>query len=92
MLAIPKRAPSPELRPLMRFEVEEPRGRATISPDGTRIAYANSSGSITIRRLDESAARALPGTEGVTTLAFSPGGQWIAFDTGVAGVPACSSS
>jgi serine/threonine-protein kinase len=82
VLAIPKRAAAPEQRPLLRFEVEGEAG--TISPDGTRIAYVRrGGGGIMTRRLDETEARPLAGTDGAGGIqpTFSPDGQWILFAT-----------
>ena len=54
-----------------------------ISPDGREAVYAASAGgsgwALSIRRIDELTARALPGTEGASFPEFSPDGRWIAF-------------
>ena len=53
-----------------------------MSPDGQHIAYVGGREDlIYIRDIDRFDARALPGTEGADMLAFSPDGQWIAFQT-----------
>jgi eukaryotic-like serine/threonine-protein kinase len=49
-----------------------------ISPDGTRIVFVTKSG-LAIRRLDQSKATQLAGTEGAHYPFFSPNGRWIAF-------------
>jgi serine/threonine-protein kinase len=54
-----------------------------ISADGTRLAYASGSPTrLFIRRLDQSKAVELPGTEGATVPFFSPDGQWVGFVSG----------
>lgn len=53
-----------------------------ISPAGDRVVYSARKGGswvLAVRRLDELAVRALPGTEGAYYPAFSPDGRWIAF-------------
>ena len=76
-----------ELKPLVRLDVDlgsdvslsALSGTATIlSPDGTRLVYA-SQGKLFTRRLDQSKATGLAGTEGAASPFFSPDGQWIAF-------------
>jgi serine/threonine-protein kinase len=55
-----------------------------ISPDGSTLVFAvveslSSSAGLYIRRLDQSAATELPGTEGAEGPFFSPTGQWIGY-------------
>ncbi len=55
-----------------------------LSPDGQFIAYAGSVASdraVYIRRLDELAARPIPGTRNALMVAISPNSQWVAFIT-----------
>ena len=79
----PRREPAPALRPLLRFEIEESSaGSVGISQDGSRIAYSQSGGPVMVRRLDETQAHPIPGTEGALIVAFSPDGQWIAVVNG----------
>jgi serine/threonine-protein kinase len=88
------RAPAkPAPRPLIRLSVDlgpeahlvNDRGRHefAISPDGMRIAFScegpGSDLRICTRRLDQTHADALAGTEGVEKIFFSPDGQWIGF-------------
>ena len=55
-------------------------GSVAISPDGTRLAYASGRpAKLFIRRLDQSKATELPGTEGAIGPFFSPDGRWLAF-------------
>jgi serine/threonine-protein kinase len=53
------------------------------SPDGESLAYVGVGKDgvrrIYVRRLDEDAARVLPGTEGAEGPFFSPDGEWIGF-------------
>jgi serine/threonine-protein kinase len=57
-----------------------------ISPDGTRLAYAASlaGGPVRLftRRLDQTQATELGGTEGAAGIVFSPDGQWLGFFAG----------
>ena len=94
------RAPD-ESRPLARFTIETPPDGpvvttfgwrvVTISPDGSRIAYASSpagpaSRQIYIRRIDELEATVLRGTEGGGSAPFfSPDGESIGFTSGLDG-------
>ncbi len=79
------------LRPLVRLEVDLGPGvslgsqlgsqagaDAIISPDGTRMVYVSKRGLFT-RRLDQSNATELAGTQGAFAPFFSPDGQWVAF-------------
>jgi serine/threonine-protein kinase len=80
------RSREPELKPLVRFEVD--LGDAVsmslagadpiLSADGSRVGYV-SQGRLYTRRMDESEARELPAAQGATSPFFSPDGQWIAF-------------
>ena len=55
----------------------------TISPDGTRLAYASGTPTkLFIRRLDQSKATELRGTEEATRPFFSPDGLWVGFLAG----------
>ena len=49
-----------------------------LSPDGTRLAYVSQNRLFT-RRLDQSKATELIGTDGAVSPFFSPDGQWVAF-------------
>ena len=57
-----------------------------ISPDGTRLVYVGTiSGGppkLLTRRLDQSNATELAGSEGAQNPFFSPNGQWVAFSIG----------
>ena len=78
-------------RPLVRMEVDlgpdvslRPDTRSlAISPDGGRIAYvsrvANGSYRLFTRRMDQAAARELPGTDNAQYPFFSPNGKWLGF-------------
>jgi serine/threonine-protein kinase len=83
----------PAPKPLVRMNVDlgpdtrlaNDRGQhaVAISPDGMRIAFAcagpQDEKRICTRRLDQGKAVALPGTEGVEKIFFSPDGKWIGF-------------
>jgi serine/threonine-protein kinase len=81
----------PILLPMMRFSadlgpdaVAGARLTVAISPDGSRIAYPVRAGGailLATRRLDQSKATVLAGTEYAQDAFFSPDGQWIAFFT-----------
>ena len=91
-------ASRPAEKPLVRLDVDlgpeislpslenNPLSAVALSPDGTRLAYvASSSGGpphLFTRRLDQSKAVELPGTNGAIGPVFSPGGQWIGFSAG----------
>ncbi len=54
-----------------------------ISPDGTRLAYASGNPTrLFVRRLDQSTATELPGTQGAAVPLFSPDGHWVGFVAG----------
>jgi serine/threonine protein kinase/Tol biopolymer transport system component len=78
------------LRPLVRLDVDVGPDvslgsiagpDAIISPDGTRMVYV-SQGRLFTRRLDQSSATELAGTQGAYEPFFSPDGQWVAFFAG----------
>jgi Tol biopolymer transport system component/predicted Ser/Thr protein kinase len=88
-------AARPVDRPLTRLSVDlgpeavrAPRITAVLSPDGTRIVFVgrgpNGTRQLFTRRLDQSAATPLAGTEAsnLSTPFFSPDGEWIGFFTG----------
>jgi Tol biopolymer transport system component len=77
----------------MRFNVDlgpdavaGPRITATISPDGSRLAYLargpNGTPQLATRGLDQPQATLLAGTDGATDPFFSPDSQWIGFFAG----------
>jgi serine/threonine protein kinase/Tol biopolymer transport system component len=75
------------LRPLVRLDVDlgpdvslgsVAGADAIISPDGTRLVYV-SQGRLFTRRLDQTNATELQGTQGAFSPFFSPDGQWVAF-------------
>jgi len=88
------RADTPIDRPFVRLDVDlgadvslpaptSVGSGVAISPDGTRLAYASGSPTrLFIRRLDQSKAAELPGTQGATVPFFSPDGQWVGFVSG----------
>ena len=87
----PWRAQKAADRPLMRLDVDLgadvslPDANAAsfvaISPDGTRLVYASGTPrSLYIRRLDQTKATELPGTQLASPWPFfSPDGQWVGF-------------
>jgi eukaryotic-like serine/threonine-protein kinase len=79
-----------ELKPLVRLDVDlgsdvslgSTSGvSAILSPDGTRLVYV-SKGRLFTRKLDQTKATELAGTDGATAPFFSPDGQWVAFFAG----------
>ena len=93
------RATRPIDRPMVRLDVDlgpevallpmaTAGGNVILSPDGTRLVYVSGSLGKTrlyTRRLDQSKANELPGTEGAVTPFFSPDGQWVGFFNGANG-------
>jgi serine/threonine-protein kinase len=91
LLWSPWRAEKPVDRPLARLDVDlgadvslppliPGENSIAISPDGTRLAYASGNPSkLFTRRLDQSKAVELPGTQGARSPFFSPDGQWVGF-------------
>jgi serine/threonine protein kinase len=87
--------PSPP-QPVTRTVINLPPGRilagfesgpaVTISPDGTRLAYAASQGGIQrlyLRAMDSlQEAQPIPDTEGASSPFFSPDSQWLGFLAG----------
>ncbi len=77
----------PNGQPIRRFSIQPPApavmtGSFKISPDGQHVVYrarANQASRLYVRSLDQTEARALPGTEGANLPEFSPDGQWVAF-------------
>jgi hypothetical protein len=83
----------PAETPPLEFEVELARGDlalgsdfgsdVTVSPDGSRIVFVvrNRDGQLHLvtRRVGESGARDLPGTEGARVPFPSPNGRWVGF-------------
>jgi len=77
-----------ELKPLVRLDVDlgpdvslGPGSVGTeviLSPDGTRLMYV-SKGKLFTRKLDQSKATELAGTDGASAPFFSPDGKWVAF-------------
>jgi serine/threonine-protein kinase len=92
------RSKQPIDKPLVRLDVDlgpeislpspesGPLSTVALSPDETHLAYpASSSGGpprLFTRRLEQSKATELPGTNGAIGPVFSPDGQWIGFYAG----------
>jgi predicted Ser/Thr protein kinase len=94
-LALLWQATRPVLRELIQVDADLGPGvslpastttAAVLSPDGTRIAFVSVSDdgkqAIHTRRLNQSKAVALDGSEGGYSPFFSPDSQWIAFASG----------
>ncbi len=91
-------ASRPSEKPLVRLDVDlgpeislpspenNPMSSVAVSPDGMRLAYLAGSSAgpprLFTRRLDQSKAVELPGTNGAIGPVFSPDGQWIGFSAG----------
>jgi len=89
------RSTRPVEKPLVRLDVDlgpeialstannQFLNTVVVSPDGTRLVYAASTGSgqdrLFTRRLDQTKATELPGTSGAIGPFFSPDGQWVGF-------------
>jgi eukaryotic-like serine/threonine-protein kinase len=77
---------APTAKPVTRFSMTLPGnmfgfGSLALSRDGSLLAVAGGTGKpLYLRRMDQLEARALPGTEGAGSAAFSPDGQWIAYN------------
>ena len=90
------RAPRPTPAPAIRFEVPPPEGGSfawslegrpfAVSPDGRQLAWVASDArgvkSIWLRPLESREARPLAGTDGASSLFWSPDGASIAFFAG----------
>ena len=59
----------------------EPGDHAILSPDGSRLVFISRSGLLS-RRLDQSSATELPGTENSRSPFFSPDGRFVGFFAG----------
>jgi Tol biopolymer transport system component len=91
LLWAPWRVTVPAEQPLVRLDVDLGADAAfatastggsniAISPDGTRLVYvAGTPLRLFTRRLDQSKAVELPGTQGAELPFFSPDGQWVGF-------------
>ena len=89
LAAVAWRPTKQDVRPFARFVVSAAPSApplslvnstdVAISPDGRLVAYLAGRQSIYVRAVDALAGTMLPGTEGTTTLTFSPDGKWIAF-------------
>jgi eukaryotic-like serine/threonine-protein kinase len=78
--------PSSPAPPVTRFTIPSEgvsirsRHALAVSPDGRILAFTRN-GQLHLRNLDRLETTALPGTDGARSLAFSPDGQWIAFES-----------
>ncbi len=81
------RSAPPALQPLVRLEMDlgndlpnpgDLGNGAILSPDGARFVYI-ARGRLFTRRLDQSNATEMAGTQGASEPFFSPDGQWVAF-------------
>jgi serine/threonine-protein kinase len=82
----PHAASIPPARFAMTLPTEIPPVALRLSPDGSTIAYvAPGDGdqlAIFTRRLDDLTAQKVNGSDGASTISFSPDGEWIAFMAG----------
>jgi len=93
-----RRVAQPVDRPLVQLEIDlgadvtlptlgiPTPSSLTISPDGMRLVYlarrAGGSTRLFVRRLDQTGATEITGTEGATNPFFSPDGQWVVYSDG----------
>jgi Tol biopolymer transport system component len=82
----PRAGAIPPARFAMTLPSEIPPVALRLSPDGSTIAYVAPGGgdrlAIFTRRLDDLTAQKVEGTDGASTISFSPDGEWIAFMAG----------
>ena len=82
----PHAASIPPARFAMTLATEISPVAVRLSPDGSTIGYVAAGGGdrlgIFTRRLDELAAKKVEGSDGASTISFSPDGEWIAFMAG----------
>ena len=87
------KASRPVPHPMMRFDVDmgplavqAPLASAVLSPDGMQVAYMGripeGGNGIYLRRLDQPEGHLLVPIVGSMSAAFSPDGQWLAFNLG----------
>ena len=70
----------PELDRMYQYHREAPA--IALSPDGSMLAYVatdSDESMVFLRELGKRGARAIPQTEGATSVFFSPDGEWIGF-------------
>ncbi|HKV74952.1 MAG TPA: hypothetical protein VJN95_10570, partial [Gemmatimonadales bacterium] len=82
----PRAAGIPPARFAMTLPTEVSPVAMRLSPDGSTIGYVAAGGgdrlAIFTRRLDELTAKKVEGSDGASTISFSPDGQWIVFMAG----------
>ena len=69
-----------------------PGSALALSPDGKMVAFTGHAGTgadsqLFLRRLDQTVATPVAGTDGARDPFFSPDGQWVAFFTGATSTP-----
>jgi Tol biopolymer transport system component len=83
-------SPSPQSRPIVRSMIVTPEElpgpdlltsrTLAMSPDGTRVVYGSVLGNpLRVHVFDRLDPEPLPGTEGASSPAISPDGQWVAY-------------
>ena len=76
-----------DLGPNVSLTMATGSSNVIIAPDGTRLVYLADVGggqsSLFIRRLDQTKAIELPGTQGANSPFYSPDSQWVGFSVGV---------
>ncbi len=76
-----------DLGPNVSLATQAGSSNVIIAPDGTRLVYVADVGggqsSLFVRRLDQTNAIELPGTQGANSPFFSPDSQWVGFSVGV---------
>ena len=75
-----------DLGPNISLATQTGSSNVIIAPDGTRLVYladvAGGQSSLFIRKLDQTKAIELPGTQGANAPFFSPDSQWVGFAVG----------
>jgi len=79
-------APRSVVRLTTTLPVANTIGAIALSRDGARLAFVGGpQRQIYVRMMDQLEAKPIPGTEGASSICFSPDGQWISYIIGTSG-------